>query len=1616
MFLKNRMLATKRINNTCACYAFVTVLLVLFCNKSFAQPVANFTANNTIGCSPVVVQFQDISTGSPTSWKWDLGNGVTSTQQNPSATYFTPGSYNVKLVVTNAAGKDSIIKNNFIIVNAAPTVSFSVSDSLGCFPLRVQFTDLSIAGSGIDTAWQWDFGDGTFSNLQSPQHTYTVAGNFTIILRVKNSVGCQTILAKPNLINVQNGVHADFTFVNNSGCTPPAIVNFTNISTGSGVLSYQWNFGDNTSSTIQSPPHTYTSNGNFTVQLIVNSSLGCRDTITRPNLINIGVVTANFSVPAILCANTPTVFNNISIPAPVSATWNFGDGTNATQVSPVKIFTTTGVFPVKLVSNFGLCKDSITKIITVQNKPIASFSETGNIGLCHAPLTVNFSSNVANAISYQWFFGDGTTSNQQNPTHTYTTDAFFTVTLVVTSSGGCSDTLRKVDLIKIGPPKIISFNTLPYRGCVPYTAAPVAVINSPEPIASYLWTFSDGFTSTAQFPVHTLSTQGVYGISLVVTTTSGCKDTLELLGAISIYNKPIPNFTATPRDACAYTDIYFNNLTTGNATNYLWFFGDGGSSTAINPLYQYTDTGFFSVTLIATNVFCVDSIKIINYIHIRPPIANFTKTFSCDTPFLRRFQNFSIGDSIRLWSFGDGTTDTSKSPIHTYTAPGIYYITLMVMNDTCQHIKRDTILILDVHPDFITSDSLLCKNANIIFNALNADTSVVASYQWNFGDATTTTTLLPTTTHTYGGAGNYIPSLITTDRLGCKDTVVRAVPVHVYGPKAGFTNAVGTCVFGTINFADTSLTDGLHPLQQWIWNYGDSGTQTHSYTAPPYNHRYDTAGRYNVSLTVFDSYGCKDSVNIPQAVLITKPKANFKVSDTLRCRFNTIAYTNQSTSVLPPTYVWNFGDTTSSTIVSPTHAYNYQGLYSVQLIITDAFGCTDTITKPQLIRIADAIANFSISDTLGFCPPLLVQLNNQSQNFTSISWNFGDGNFSSLISPSHFYNNPGNYVLTLTANGSGTCKDSSKRIVVVKGPSGSFSYGPLNICSPSTVNFVSQTKNNATFIWDFGDGTTSVTPDSVVSHVYTGPGLFKPKMILVDNNGCQVLVTGPDTIRVVDVLARVNLSQTTFCDSVNLVLKDSSIAINDNIIAYKWNFGDGSTSTLQNPTHNYTTTGNYILSLIVTTALGCKDTALFNPGIKVVYSPLIAMGGDTAACINAPLNVNASLLRADTSALQWQWSFGNSNTSSIQNPPPQFYSVAGTYNINVVATNSSGCKDTVIKPIIIHPLPTIDAGPDTVICKGMSYTMQPSGGSSYTWQAHPTLSCTNCTNPIATPDTTTLYRVTGISNFGCIAGDSVRIKVIPPLKITVSTKDTLCVGESSQLNASGANSYVWSPSTGLSATNIPNPIASPIITTTYQVIGSDIKNCFADTGYVPIIVYPIPQFNIIANTITINVGNSVTLNTTNSSDITKWRWTPSRWLNATNIAQPITSPKDNIVYKCEASNDGGCKVSDQVTIEVLCNGSNVYIPNTFSPNKDGVNDVFYVRGKGLFSIKSMKVFNRWGEIVFERTSFSPNDATLGWDGTFKDQKLTPDVFVYVIEALCDNSVVLKYQGNVTLVK
>jgi gliding motility-associated-like protein len=181
-------------------------------------------------------------------------------------------------------------------------------------------------------------------------------------------------------------------------------------------------------------------------------------------------------------------------------------------------------------------------------------------------------------------------------------------------------------------------------------------------------------------------------------------------------------------------------------------------------------------------------------------------------------------------------------------------------------------------------------------------------------------------------------------------------------------------------------------------------------------------------------------------------------------------------------------------------------------------------------------------------------------------------------------------------------------------------------------------------------------------------------------------------------------------------------------------------------------------------------------------------------------------------------------------------------------------------------------------------------------------------------------------------------------------------------------------------------------------------------------VFPIPEFNIIDSLITLNVGRGDTLVTTNSEDIIRWQWSPARWLSCYDCPTPVATPKNNITYTGRVYNAAGCTMSDQVTIQVLCNGVNVYMPNTFTPNNDGMNDVFYPRGTGLFTIKLLRILNRWGQVVYEKTNFGANAQSEGWNGMFNGAPAEAGIYVYFMEVVCENNQIIQFTGNVGLLR
>jgi len=334
-------------------------------------PVASFDSDFTDGYAPLSIAFTDTSTGSPTSWYWDFGDGTYSTEQNPTHTYYAKGSYTVSLTAANYAGSDTATAPWEIIVNARPPVaSFITNTTSGNIPLVVRFADTS---SGAPNKWSWSFGDGTTSTIGNPTHTYTKAGMYSVKLTVSNGAGSNTI-TKNNFIKItipQKPVAA-FSGSSTSGTTPLNVL-FTDKSTGS-PNAWRWSFGDGQTSTQQNPTHTYSKVGKYTVILRASNTAGS-NSVTKSSYISV-VSPPKVPVAAFTASTTygkaslKVTFTDKSTNTPTSWRWNFGDGATSITKNPVHTYSKAGSYTVTLTATNTAGSNTVTKYkyITVRSK------------------------------------------------------------------------------------------------------------------------------------------------------------------------------------------------------------------------------------------------------------------------------------------------------------------------------------------------------------------------------------------------------------------------------------------------------------------------------------------------------------------------------------------------------------------------------------------------------------------------------------------------------------------------------------------------------------------------------------------------------------------------------------------------------------------------------------------------------------------------------------------------------------------------------------------------------------------------------------------------------------------------------------------------------------------------------------------------------------------------------------------------------------------------------------------------------------------------------------------------------------------------------------------------
>ncbi len=565
----------------------------------------------------------------------------------------------------------------------------------------------------------------------------------------------------------------------------------------------------------------------------------------------------------------------------------------------------------------------------------------------------------------------------------------------------------------------------------------------------------------------------------------------------------------------------------------------------------------------------------------------------------------------------------------------------------------------------------------------------------------------------------------------------------------------------------------------------------------------------------------------------------------------------------------------------------------------------------------------------------------------------------------------------------------------------------VNECAGYTITFQNNSSGGSVYHWDFGVPGTNADTSNLFEPTFTFPdtGVYIVTLMVNPGTLCGDTVTAKVYVYPTVTAA---MSAPNGCQGQPLAFFDLSSATYGTINQWHWSFGDGGSATVQNPVYSYAAPGNYNVSLIIQTSKGCADTV--KKTITIYPSPQTSISpGDTTICYLDDVQLTAS----GSGQFSWYPAYNLSNPN-ISNP---IASPDVTTTYFVVLTNAFGCSDTAGVTIFVIDTVIVDVGPDVVLCPGDTAFLAAVGpGTVFQWSPATYLSNPNIANPMAWPSETITYVVTN-SLGSCVGRDTITVFVKPFPVIFAGPDQTICEGDTVQITASGGTSYLWSPPSTLSDPTAENPWAFPTVTTTYTFMATDSNACNrVVVDSLTVFVLNKPPLTISPDT-TIILGTCVQLW---AGGGIAYQWYPIMGLSNPDIADPLACPTASTVYCVDITTADGCVYKECVTIGVD-NDPIINFPNAFSPNGDGVNDVFRPIVVGLAEVEVFRIFNRWGEMIWEASGVQvaggPFPVAWGWDGTYKGKKQPQGVYVYYLVAKASaTDTRFELQGNVTLMR
>lgn len=884
----------------------------------------------------------------------------------------------------------------------------------------------------------------------------------------------------------------------------------------------------------------------------------------------------------------------------------------------------------------------------------------------------------------------------------------------------------------------------------------------------------------------------------------------------------------------------------------------------------------------------------------------------------------------------------------------------------------------------------------------------------------------------YNGGGPYGLLLVANSSAssaanGDGDDVSDLYDVCPCQPGSLPNGCAASIVGDTIICKGESTTLTSTGLGNYLWNTGSTNA---SIIINP-----SVSASYYVLVTLTNGYKDSASVNI-----IVNPSPLISITgDTLLCRGESTSLTANGGG----TYSWNTGSTNNMITENPASTTNYK------VVVTNSFSCKDSVNQSVAVfPKPDADYTFTNQCNGTGIPFNSISTINNPDNITNWYWEFGDNTIGNSGTTSHLYNNPGNYNVSLTVISNNYCSDTiMHQVTVFNNPIVGFTRN--DICLGDTMRFTNTSYVNTPdsisgYLWTFDDNSPSSNIESP-SHYYSSAGSHNVILVATTANACSNALSIP--VNVFDPPG------TGFIFN-NTCLSDSAVFTNytlnptmGNTANWSWDFGDGSSTntTDWSPAHLYAVPGNYAISLITYSSnLGCPDTL---QNTITVFPMPVADFDFTNVCLGQSLYFYDSSMVPNGSIIGWLWDFGDGTDQSFVQNPNHLFGNPGTYSITLTVTSNNSCNDTIIKSIVVHPLPVVQFS-STVVCDGnpvqfndLSEILTTDTIQSGAWA----FGDGNIVN--TNQDISHLYNQAGaytvqlmiVSNFGCVDSATKTSIVNPNPEISFTASDSagcepLCINfqDFSTINSGNILNRVWNLGDASIVNNslnfehcyINDAVYLPNSHTVSITVTSDsgCVNILSKNNYIT--VFPSPVASFAAQPETTTSADPVISIKDLSTGAYYWNWnfgdgsaSISKGLDTSTVFSPgLHTYDDTSSYTITliTSTQYNCADTAYQTI-VIEPEFLFYIPNAFTPDGDGINDSF--GGKGIF-IKAleMTIFDRWGNLVYKTDDINkPWDGKILKIGASAEVSLT-DVFVYSVKITDFKNIKHNYKGLVTVVR